>query len=171
MCTILKYTIYSKHNIQTLQLKTTVLLITVDVNYISLSSFKKKISQTIKDYISHDNGCLGEKFLTTPVFINVILLPGCPPGLTLTYDHTTCSCYSVLTNNGFRCSIQNKTGYLNWNSTVWVNATFNESTSNGIIYNHFCPLQYRNKTVKIGDDPSKQCELVSCVVPAWRTLA
>ena len=62
----------------------------------------------------------------------------------------------------FSCFVQNKTGYITWskNSTVWVNATFNESQSNGIIYNHFCPLNYcksGNKTVKIGDDPSKQC--------------
>ena len=34
------------------------------------------------------------------------------------------------------------------------------SQSNGIIYNHFCPPQYckpHNKTINIGDDPSKQC--------------
>ena len=43
---------------------------------------------------------------------------------------------------------------------MWVNATFNESHSTGIMYNRFCPLLYcnsGNKTVDIGDDPSKQC--------------
>ena len=43
---------------------------------------------------------------------------------------------------------------------MWVNATFNESQSTGIIYNHFCPLHYcksGEKTINIGDDPSKQC--------------
>ena len=43
---------------------------------------------------------------------------------------------------------------------LWVNATFNEGHSTGILYNRFCPLLYcksGNKTVNIGDDPSKQC--------------
>ena len=43
---------------------------------------------------------------------------------------------------------------------MWVNATFNESNSTDIIYNKFCPLLYcksGNKTVNIGEDPSKQC--------------
>ena len=157
MCTTLNYTIYSKHNNQILQLKTTVLPVSVEVDDIF---YKKMISKTIADYISNDNGCLNEELLTTPVFINVTLFPGCPPGLTLNHDHTKCSCYSVLANNGFHCSIQNQTSFLRWNSTVWVNATFNGSQSNSIIYNHFCPLHYcksDNKTINIGDDPSKQC--------------
>ena len=116
----------------------------------------------IADYISHDNGCLGQELLITPVFIKTTLFPGCPTGLTLTRDNTTCSCYSILANNGFTCSIQNKTAFLKWNSTVWVNATFNGSQSIGILYNSFCPLHYcksDNKTIKIniGDNPSKQC--------------
>ena len=164
MCTTLKYTVYSKHGKELLQLQTSVLPVSASINKESTKSaitkYKKLISACIADYTSHDNGCIRSALLTTPVFINVTLLPGCPPGLTLNHDGTTCSCYSVLANNGFNCSIQNKTGFLNWNSTVWVNATFNESQSTGIIYNRYCPLNYcksGNKTVNIGDDPSKQC--------------
>ena len=166
MCTTLKYTVYSKHGKELLQLQTSVLPVSASINKESTKSaitrYKKLISTCIADYTSHDNGCIQSALLTTPVFINVTLLPGCPPGLTLNHDGTTCSCYSVLANNGFNCSIQNKTGFLNWNSTVWVNATFNESQSTGIIYNRYCPLNYcksGNKTVNnvIGDDPSKQC--------------
>ena len=43
---------------------------------------------------------------------------------------------------------------------MWVNATFNESISTGIMYNRFCPLFYCKsgyKTVNIEDYPSKQC--------------
>ena len=100
------------------------------------------------------------ELLTTPIFINITLLPGCPPGLTLNHDETTCSCYPVLANNGFSCLVKNKTGLLQWNGTVWVNATFNESNSTDIMYNRFCPLLYcksGNKTFNIGDNPSKQC--------------
>ena len=164
MCTTLKYTIYSKYGKELLQLQTSVFPDSASVNKESTKSainrYKKLISYCIADYTSHDNGCLRQVLLTTPVFINVTLLPGCPLGLTLNHDGTTCSCYSVLANNVFHCSIQDKTGYLKWNSTVWVNATFNESQSTGIIYNRFCPLQYcksGNKIINIGDDPGKQC--------------
>ena len=166
MCTTLKYIIYSKHGKELLQLQTSVLPVSVSVNKeltkSAITVYKKLISYCIADYTLRDNGCLHPMLLTTPVFINVTSLPGCPPGLTLNHDGTTCSCYSVLANNGFNCSIQNKTGFLNWNSTVWVNVTFNESQSTGIIYNRFCPLNYcksGNKTVNnvIGDEPSKQC--------------
>ena len=164
MCTTLKYTIYSKHGKELLQLQTSVLPVSTFINKESpksaITRYKKQIRVCIADYTSHDNGCIRSALLTTPVFINVTLLPGCPPGLTLNHDGTTCSCYSVLANNGFHCSVQNKTGYLNWNSTVWVNATFNESQSTGIIYNRYCPLNYcksGNKTINIGDDPGKQC--------------
>ena len=164
MCTTLKYIIYSKHDKELLQLQVSVLPVSATLNKEStksvITTYKKLISIYIADYTSHDNGCLRQVLLTTPVFINITLLPGCPPGLTLDHNGTTCSCYSVLANNGFNCSIQNKTGFLNWNSTAWVNATFNESQSTGIIYNRYCPLDYcksDNKTVNIGDDPSKQC--------------
>ena len=105
----------------------------------------------------YQSGCIEPELLTTPIFINIILLPGCPPGLIANHHETACSCYPILANNGFSCSIKNKTGLLQLNSTVWVNATFNES---GILYNRFCPLLYcksGNKIVNIGDDPSKQC--------------
>ena len=171
-CTILEYTVSTKYNSEVLQLQTSVLPVTIDVNKKS-DDFQKQervnINNDILDYTSHDNGCLRKELLTTPVFINITLLPGCPPGLILSQcSHdtkyidscTTCNCYSVLANNGFKCSIQNKSGFLQWNSTVWVNATFNESHSTGIIYNRYCPLDYcktDNKIINIGDDPSKQC--------------
>ena len=69
-------------------------------------------------------------------------------------------CYWVqllfcLVYNGFQCSVQNKTVLLQWNSTVWVNATFNGNHSTGIIYNRFC--KSGNKSISIGKNPSKQC--------------
>ena len=110
--------------------------------------------------LHNQSGCIYNELLTTPIFINITLLPDCPPGLTLNHDETRCSCYTVLANNGFDCLVKNKIGLLQWNNTVWVNATFNEGHSTGIMYNRFCPLIYcksGNKTVNIGDDPSKQC--------------
>ena len=128
-----------------------------------VTQYNATIEYCLLHYTSHERiGCLWEELLTTPVYINITLLPGCPPGLTLRDDSTTCQCYSVLPNNAFSCFIENKTGYINWskNNTWWVNATFNGSQSTGIIYNHFCPLHYcksSEKTINIEDGPSKQC--------------
>ena len=159
-CSTINYTVYSKHNDELLLLQTSGLPVSAYIGK-EFNMFKNSIIGGISNYFSQDQfGCIGGDFLSTPVFVNVTLLLGCPPGLTLNHDHTTCSCYSVLASNGFKCSILNKTGYLKWNSTVWVNATFNERQSTGIIYNRFCPLHYcksGSKTINIGDDPSKQC--------------
>ena len=123
-------------------------------------NYKEGLNSLISHYLCNQSGCILSNLLTTPIFINITLLPGCPPGLTLNHDETTCSCYPVLANNGFSCLVKNKTGILQWNGTVWVNGTFNEGYSTGIMYNRFCPLLYcnsGNKTINIGDDPSKQC--------------
>lgn len=104
---------------------------------------------------SVDFGCLT---LQTLIFIDVTLLPGCPPGLTLSVNESKCTCYSILTNNVFQCSIQNKIGYLEWKNTVWVNPTFNGSLSSGVVYNCFCPRRIGKKLIDIGRDPSKQCD-------------
>ena len=158
-CTTLKYTVLTRHDTEVLKLQTSVLPVPLLYKY-TLSKYKLVINGCIVDYYSRENGCLNEELRTTPVFVNITLLPGCPPGLTLTHDLTECSPYPILANNGFRYSIRNKSGFLQWNSTVWVNATFNGSHSTGIIYNRFCPLLYcksGNKMVNIGDDPSRQC--------------
>ena len=154
----------SKHNYQLLLLQTSYMPTSVHISYESTMhdfyKYKDTIEHQISDYVSNNqHGCIGPDLLTTPIFINITLLPGCPPGLTLNNNTTECSCYSVL-SNGFQCSVQNKTDLLQWNSTVWVNATFNGSHSTGIIYNRFCPPYYcksGNKSINIGKNPSKQC--------------
>ena len=155
-CTNLEYTIYSKNDDEMLLLQASLL-----PTNLPLYEHKKIISIGINEYTSNGHfGCLTKEFLQAPVLVNITLLSGCPPGLTLSVNEIECTCYSILTKISFRCSIQNKTGYLNWNSTVWVNATFNENQSNGISYSHFCPLHYcklGNKTIDIGRDPNKQC--------------
>ena len=163
-CFPFNYTVYSKHDYELLLLQTSFLPVSAYVSSKSTKGDIFKYEDTIKgqiaDYASHNQfGCINQALLSTPIFINITLLPGCPPGLTLNHIGTECSCYPALFDD-FRCSIRHKTGILQWNSTVWVNATFNGSRSTGIIYNHFCPLYYcksGDKTVNIGDDPSKQC--------------
>ena len=163
ICTTLEYAVHTKYNTEILLLQTSVLPVPVSVNKeANLSSYKRDISGYIADYTSHDNGCLQEGLLTTPVFVNITLLPGCPPGLTLNHEHTTCTCYPILATNGFKCSIKNKTSFLKWNSSMWINTTFDVSHSirPGITFNRVCPMFYcktGNKTINIDSDPSKQC--------------
>ena len=164
-CVPFNYTVYSKRDHEFILLQTSPLPVSAVISNEStkydIFNYENAIQNQISNYVSHNqSGCVKPDLLTTPIFINVTLLPGCPPGLTLNHDETTCSCYPVLTNNGFSCSVKIKTGFLQWNGTVWVNTIFSEGHSPGIIYNRFCPLLYcksGNKTVNIGDDPSKQC--------------
>ena len=156
-CYPLDYTVYSRRSNELLLLQTSDLQETA----YDIHTYKDEIKGVITDYVSHNQfGCLDYDLLTTPVFINVTFIPGCPAGLTLNNNTAACSCYPVLAKDGFKCSIRKTTGFLVWNSTVWVNATFNESHSTGIIYSRSCPLLYcksGNKTINIGDDPNKQC--------------
>jgi hypothetical protein len=165
MCTTLKYTVFTKEREELLQLQTSVLPVpaysTRRNSNINFAQYKSNIRYFITDYTTHVKlGCISEDLLTTPVFINVTLLPDCPPGLTLKDNSTNCNCYAVLTDNDFHCWIQNNSGFLEWSTSVWVNATFRESQNNGIIYNRFCPASYckpGKKAVNIGRYPSKQC--------------
>ena len=164
-CVLFNYTVYSKRDYELLLLQTSSLpvsgLISNESTENDIFHYKHVIKEGISGYVSYNqSGCIRPELLATPVFMNITLLPGCPPGLTLNHDETTCNCYPVLANNGFNCLVKNKRGFLQWNGTVWVNATFNEGHNTGIMYNKFCPLLYcksGNKTVDIGDDPSKQC--------------
>ena len=162
-CVPFNYTVYSKLDYELLLLQTSSVsgFINNESTEHDILNYKYVIKDRISDYVScNQSGCIQPDLLATPIFINITLLPGCPPGLTLNHEETTCSCYPVLANNGFSCLVKNKTSLLQWNGTVWVNAAFNESNITGIMYNRFCPLLYcksGNKTVNIGDDPSKQC--------------
>jgi hypothetical protein len=164
-CVPFNHTVHSKRDYELLLLQTSSLPVSAHISNKSteqdIFNYKYGIKKQISQYVSHNqSGCIENGILRTPIFINITLLPGCPPGLTLNHNETTCSCYPVLANNGFSCLVKNKTGLLQWNGTVWVNATFSESHSTGIMYNRFCPLYYcksGNKIVSIGNDPSKQC--------------
>ena len=92
-CTNLEYTIFTRHEREILRLQTSVLPAPIYTNQAAngtmLSQYKKMMKDQITDFFSHDNGCLAGELLTTPVFINITLLPGCPPGLTLIHDHSS----------------------------------------------------------------------------------
>ena len=159
-CSNLNYTVYSTERYEILHLQTTTEAVNVYGN-------ESGINTSILKYNYDQHTCLDENLLTTPVFINITLVPGCPPGFTFANDEQLhgCNCYPVLNDSHFSCFLINNTGYLKWNSTMWVGAIFNKNKNNinessGIMYTQHCPLDYcisGDKTVDLGTDPDAQC--------------
>ena len=112
-CILFNYTVSSKRDHELLMLKTSSLpvisaLINNESTEYDIFSYKNNIKKLISIYFSYNkSGCIYSNFLTTPIFINITLLPGCPSGLTLNHDETACSCYPVLANNDFNCLVKN----------------------------------------------------------------
>ena len=148
-CTDLNYMIFSftKHEIMSLHSQK---------RSINVYGNVTSVNQSIENW--HKHSCIDEGLLTTPVFINVNLLP-CPPGF---YQEDTngqpsgCICYQLLIDLSFKCNFINKTGYHIWNNSMWVNAN-----NDGVLYyNPYCPLDYcksGSKLVNLGKEPNGQC--------------
>ena len=74
----------------------------------------------------------------TPVYVLVQLLD-CPPGFTLT-DQQRCDCDDRIRTNLLSCNISDQTVHRLGN--IWINASFNGNTSNGVIVHKHCPFEY-----------------------------
>ena len=148
-CSNMTYTIISTNEYVYLYLQTT-------TNVVSNYGSKGSINNSIKTYNSHGHyGCLNRNLLTTPVYVNVSILPDCPPGFRFSED-IGCTCFQILHKNLFKCDIVNNTGYLKWNSTMWVNG--NNGT---ILISQYCPLGYclsGEKIVNLASNPDTQCD-------------
>ena len=145
-CSNLIYTIYSANE----------LYLQTSTNTVSSSSEKSSISDSISEYKHNQDGCLKPNLLTTPVFINITLLSGCPPGFSLNDWRQGCSCYPILQTNQFNCSLANNTGYIKWNSTMWIAADTNQNSSTelnniGILVSQYCPLEHCRSGEKVVD--------------------
>ena len=74
----------------------------------------------------------------TPVYALVQLLD-CPPGFTLN-DQQSCDCDERIRTNLLSCNISDQT--VSRHGNIWVNASFNGNTSNGVIVHKHCPFEY-----------------------------
>jgi predicted outer membrane repeat protein len=88
---------------------------------------------------------------TSPVFINVTLLD-CPVGFSLTGDPPGCGCYRILKDRGVKCNLTDGTGYLFWNSSLWIN-----TTEDRITYTKYCPFDYCTPESNVSGDFDSQC--------------
>lgn len=93
-------------------------------------------------------------FHSTPVFLNITLLP-CPPGLMLSGEHPICDCRTVLSNNGIKCNIINGKGVFTWSGNQWVNVS-----EDSIVFGEYCPFDYckqNNSQIDVLNNSSGQC--------------
>ena len=158
-CSNITYSIYSKNVFETLYLYTS------DVNnfYINYDVSLQSLDMMIKYYNSTKHRCGYMDLFKIPVIINITLLNDCPPGFLLSFQDRLygCNCYPVLQNNHFDCYIINNQGYHKWKSTMWVNATFNTSESDGILLARYCPLNFcrtDEKVINLGTNSNSQCD-------------
>ena len=146
-CTNFNYTVFSFSKREVMYLHAH----KVSVVYGNITS----MGQSIQNW--HQNYCIDESLLTTPIFLNITFLP-CPPGFhqeDTNGQPSGCICYQVLTDHNFKCLFINKTGYHIWNSSMWVSVT-----DRVLYYNLHCPLEYCKsgiKVVNLGKEPDAQC--------------
>ena len=90
------------------------------------------------------------------LYINVTLYP-CPVGFNLSdYPHQ-CICDTKLKKNNVPCNITTQT--IQRSGTVWVNASFDGNTSDGVIVHKDCPFGYcKSEEVHVSlKHPDTQC--------------
>ena len=104
-CSNVSYAIYSNNTYEPLYLHT--------AEIATLYMNKRYLKDSIGLYSRMKHRCIYSQLLTTPVFLNISLLNGCPPGFILTLQDQLygCYCYPVLQSNQFDCYIINNSAY------------------------------------------------------------
>ena len=97
----------------------------------------QSIQKLIHDYES--TGHIDPRLLSTPVYINITLVQ-CPLGFTLSSSPSKCVCDPQLRDSNIVCNITDQSIYRS--GTVWVKASFEGNTSNGVIISKYCPHNY-----------------------------
>ena len=137
-CTALNYSIHEHTHGKTMMFLTTI--------YIGIL---KKFGECVPK----DDSC----FRTTPVFLDITLLP-CPPGFTLLGDSQVCDCCPALADNAVECDIINGKGLFSWTgNSLWVNITGDK-----VVYGQYCPFDYcdsENQQIDLQYNSNAQCGL------------
>ena len=117
------------------------------------------LNESIEIYSGHwfkYNRYISQTLLSTPVYINITLLP-CPPGFMMSHDPALCVCDRQLQDLNISCNITSQT--IHRRESMWINASFSEDVSNGVIINNNCPFEYCNSRVLDVNlsNPDMQC--------------
>ena len=114
---------------------------------------RDKLKSDIAAYKSR--GVIYESLLTTPIFLNITLLP-CPRGFSLSGEPPRCNCYVLLQLRQYdiNCSVN---GTISWSGLLWI-GTEDDST---LDVSYSCPVDYCKqgfKTVNFeNNDTSDMC--------------
>ena len=100
-------------------------------------------------------GKIHPQLMTTPIIIHITILQ-CPTGFTLNRHSLACECYSVLAQNGVKCTFHNGSGHVHWDSSMWISGV----NSTGVLFSNICPLdncKKGHKETDLENDPDTQC--------------
>ena len=148
-CTELHYTILSENTAEVLILTSSNILVSQFPNSDTMECLQESIERYSGPGQSH--GKISQTLLSTPVYINVTLLP-CPPGFMMSRDPALCVCDKQLQ----ACNITTQT--VHRRESMWINAFFSGNVSNGVVINNNCPFDYCNSILDVKlDDPDMQC--------------
>ena len=142
-CSVLNFSVYSNESSEILFL-TTHETLSLAGDYYNKYIHCKKVSDNCDD-----TDIIYRKLRTTPLFIDINLLP-CPPEFSLSGYPPKCQCRPLLTTNGVNCRIYHLNGCYNWSSTnIWMQAVDDDKNETILLFSTRCPFSYCN--------PSKKC--------------
>ena len=124
-------------------------------NKIPVQSYSSDSTILNESYIEYNEyGNVNYENLTTPVYINITLLP-CPLGFMFSGPpHTRCICHSLLRGYDITCNITDQT--IRRRDNVWVSS---EQNGTRLIMGNHCPYGYcKTGDVNVSlDHPGTQC--------------
>ena len=149
-CTKLHYSIKTENSEEFLVLTSSSILISQLPDSDKIECLQESIETYSQPGKFH--GKIKDALLSTPVYINVTLLP-CPLGFVMSRDPAQCVCDKRL----HACNINNQ--MVHRNQSTWINASFIGNVSSGVITNDKCPFDYCNSSVLDVDltNPDTQC--------------
>ena len=147
-CTNISYTVFGIDSI--VLVLTSEEKITEKLDEMFIDENNKKLNSrqpvcSIHNQLGYNSSC-HNTLLYTPVFINVTL-ETCPLGFELNETNGICECDQGLRNiedAHITCEIQDHTGYITREGTVWVGADTSENNPNVYYWHRYCQRDYCN---------------------------
>ena len=137
-CDTLSYTIYSN------ELSDSVVLVLTAQEQLTHEQDESNFQANLENIYSAERCSTVETcfaLLYTPIYINVTLQP-CPLGFELDPTNRICVCGNKINSVNLTCDIQNHTGYIIREGTVWVGVDPRENNTDIYYWHRFCPKDY-----------------------------
>ena len=158
-CTTLEYSAHSWREKETLILSSdrVEVYLAAEVNFFNIYTVE---NTNISINFFHQHNESNSILLTTPIFINITILP-CPLGFDLYGEPPTCQCDATIASYDIdNCTVTNGVGLVYRKGTTWVShVPTSENETDGFLVHRYCPFEYC-KTETVGVDlyhPNTQC--------------